>query len=155
LPFDVPTQPSPAEVPTERLEFARTAAGFWHMHMSPLHAALIATTIANDGTMPRAWAVDRVEDAHGRVLARGRAQDFRRVVGVDTAHAINAMMRRTVTDGTARHYFYDDRGTPFLPDIRVAGKTGTLSADSPYRGYTWWVGFAPADHPTIAVAALV
>jgi cell division protein FtsI/penicillin-binding protein 2 len=65
------------------------------------------------------------------------------------------MMERTVTDGTARRSFHDARGNAFLPGIRVAGKTGTLSGSDPYRGYTWWVGFAPADRPTIAVAALV
>ena len=56
--------------------------------------------------------------------------------------------------GTARRAFHDPRGVPFLPGISVAGKTGTLSGENPYRGYTWWVGFAPAEHPTIALAAL-
>jgi cell division protein FtsI/penicillin-binding protein 2 len=64
------------------------------------------------------------------------------------------MMENTVSRGTARRTFHDQHGRPFLPDIRVAGKTGTLSSERPYRGYTWWVGFAPADAPTIAVAAL-
>ena len=49
----------------------------------------------------------------------------------------------------------DQRGNAFLPGIQAAGKTGTLAGDDPYRGYTWFVGFAPADAPTIAVAALV
>ena len=155
LPFDVPTRPSPAEVPTERLEFARTAAGFWHMHMSPLHAALIASTIANDGEMPRAILVDRVLDAHGAVLGRATPEVFRRVIPVETAQQVNAMMRNTVAHGTARRTFHDPAGVAFLPGISIAGKTGTLSGENPYRGYTWWVGFAPADHPTIAVAALV
>ncbi|MFN7697770.1 MAG: penicillin-binding transpeptidase domain-containing protein [Deltaproteobacteria bacterium] len=57
--------------------------------------------------------------------------------------------------GTARRAFHDERGRPFLPGIAVAGKTGTLSEERPYRGYTWWVGFAPADHPRIAIATLV
>ena len=155
LPFDVATNASPAEVPTERLEFARTAAGFWHMHMSPLHAALIASTIANDGEMPRAMLVDRVLDSRGAVVARNTPEVFRRVISVDTAHQVNAMMRNTVEHGTARRTFHDPAGVPFLPGIRIAGKTGTLSGENPYRGYTWWVGFAPADRPTIAVAALV
>jgi penicillin-binding protein A len=42
-----------------------------------------------------------------------------------------------------------------LNDIAVAGKTGSLSANDPYRAYSWWVGFAPADKPRIALAALV
>ena len=157
LPFDVPTRPSPGEIPsheTDRLEFARTSAGFWHMHMSPLHGALIAATFANDGKMPRAAIVDRVT-AGERVLYRHEPEIFRAVIPRHTARTVGEMMERTVTDGTARRTFHDRSGTPFLPGIRVAGKTGTLSGTDPYRGYTWWVGFAPADRPTIAVAAVV
>jgi cell division protein FtsI/penicillin-binding protein 2 len=155
LPFDVPTQPSPAEVPTERLEFARTAAGFWHMHMSPFHGALIAATVANGGEMPRPFLVERVVDARGVLLARARPEAFRRVISAETARAVNGMMRNTVSQGTARRTFHDPAGVPFLPGMEIAGKTGTLSGENPYRGYTWWVGFAPANRPTIAVAALV
>jgi cell division protein FtsI/penicillin-binding protein 2 len=155
LPFDMPTRPSPAEVPTERLELARTAAGFWHMHMSPLHGALIASTIANDGRMPRAAIVDRVESPSGEVLMRHEPSIFREVIPRSTARAVNQMMQLTVTEGTARRTFVDPQGRPFLPGIAIAGKTGTLSAERPYRGYTWWVGFAPAERPTIAVAAVV
>ena len=155
LPFDVPLPASPAEVPTERLEMARTAAGFWHMHMSPMHGALIAATIANDGQMPRAGIVDRVEAPDGSVLHRFEPSVFRNVIPRGTARQVNAMMQTTVSRGTARRTFHDQRGTAFLPGIAVAGKTGSLSAERPYRGYTWFVGFAPADDPKIAVAALV
>lgn len=155
LPFDVPTPASPAEVPSDRLERARTAAGFWHMHMSPLHGALIASTIANDGRMPRAAIVERIDAPDGTPLYEFAPEIHRNVIPVRTARAVNRMMRNTVRRGTARRTFHDQRGNAFLPGIEVAGKTGTLSAERPYRGYTWWVGFAPADEPTIAVAALV
>ncbi len=155
LPFDVATRVSPADVPEERLEFARTAAGFWHMHMSPLHGVLIASTIANEGRMPRATLVDQVLDARGGIAYRAQPQVFREVIPARTARAVNAMMRETVTHGTARRTFFDDHGNAFLPDVEVAGKTGTLTSGEPYRGYTWFVGFAPADAPQIAVAALV
>jgi membrane peptidoglycan carboxypeptidase len=155
LPFDVPTRPSPAEVPTDRLEFARTAAGFWHMHMSPLHGALVAATIAAGGRMPRPRLVAEVLDARGQVLARSRPETFREVIGEGTARAVGRMMQRTVQDGTASRTFRDPHGVPFIPGVAIAGKTGTLSGSSPYRGYTWWVGYAPADRPTIALAAVV
>ncbi len=155
LPFDLETTPSSIEVPSERLEFARTSAGFWHSRMSPLHGALIAATIANGGTMPRAGIVDRVLDADGHVVHRFEPAPYRQVIGADTASALNRMMRLTVSRGTSRRAFHDDHGRPFLPGITVAGKTGTLSEERPYRGYTWWVGFAPAEHPTIAIATLV
>jgi len=157
LPFDLPTDPSPAEVPAAPLEFARTAAGFWHMHMSPLHGALIAATIANEGRMPRATIVDRVVDARGRVVYHSEPEIFRAVLSAATARAVGRMMVRTVSEGTARRAFHDPAGVPFLPGMAIAGKTGTLTGSSPYRGYTWWIGFAPAGaaRPRIALAALV
>jgi cell division protein FtsI/penicillin-binding protein 2 len=155
LPFDAPTKPSPFEVPTERLERARTAAGFWHMHMSPLHGALIAATIANAGTMPRAAMVERVLDAKGRTVHKRSEQAFRSVIGRATANAVGSMMTHTVTEGTSRSAFYDPKGKPFLPGISVAGKTGSLASEQPYRHYNWWIGFAPEHNPEIALAVLV
>lgn len=155
LPFDVAMAPSPAEVPADRLERARTAAGFWHMHMSPMHGALIAATIANDGQMPRPALVERVDDVSGTVYYEHEPSIHRNVITRSTARAVGTMMERTVTRGTGRRAFHDDNGNAFLADIRVAGKTGSLSAERPYRGYTWFVGYAPADNPTVAVAALV
>jgi cell division protein FtsI/penicillin-binding protein 2 len=155
LPFDVPTRASPSDMPDERLEFARTAAGFWHMHMSPLHGALIAATVANGGRMPRATLVDRVLDREGQLSPPVAPELVRNVIPAATARAVNLMMRATVTEGTARRAFFDERGNPFLPNIEVAGKTGSLTGAEPYRGYTWFVGFAPAEAPTIALAALV
>jgi cell division protein FtsI/penicillin-binding protein 2 len=158
LPFDVSTRPSPMEVPdhgADQLEFARTSAGFWHTHLSPLHGALIAATIAKAGRMPRAAIVDHIVDAGGETIYRREARTYRQVIPRRTARILGEMMERTVRAGTARRAFHDPSGRPFLPDIRVAGKTGTLSGSSPYRGYTWWIGFAPAEQPTIALAALV
>lgn len=155
VPFDIPVRPSPAEVPTDRLEFARTTAGFWHMHMSPLHGALIAATIANDGQMPRAAVVQRVLSGSGESVYQHAPSNYRAVLSRRTARRVGEMMERTVSHGTARRSFFDNNGNAFLPGIRIAGKTGTLTGSDPYRGYTWWVGFAPADAPTIAVAALV
>ncbi|NOY91625.1 MAG: penicillin-binding protein, partial [Deltaproteobacteria bacterium] len=152
LPFELATPSSEMDVPAGRLERARTAAGFWHMHMSPLHGALLAATIANDGRMP---IVDRVVAADGRVTHRYEPATYRAVIPRRTARALGRMMEVTVASGTARRSFRDSAGHEFLPGIRVAGKTGTLSSERPYRGYTWFVGFAPAEAPTIAVAALI
>jgi len=156
LPFEFAPPPSPIEVPGERLEFARTAAGFWHAFMSPLHGALIAATFANDGSMPRPRLIDRVVLPDGKLapaLQPGGAP--RAVVSPKTAQAVSRMMQRTVKDGTSRAAFLDSRGRSQLPGIQVAGKTGSLSAQDPYRAYSWWVGFAPLEQPRIALAALV
>jgi cell division protein FtsI/penicillin-binding protein 2 len=155
LPFDAPTQASAAEVPEDRLEFARTAAGFWHMHMSPLHGALIAATIANGGVMLRASMIARVVDAKNQVLSTFAASAYQKVIERATAETLGHMMLATVAHGTSRSAFLDPRGRSYLPGISVAGKTGSLSDENPFRAYSWWVGFAPQDAPKIALAALV
>lgn len=155
LPFDAPLRSSPYDVPEDRLERARTAAGFWHMHMSPLHAALIAATVANGGAMPRASMIDRIRDAQGQSLHAHTPATFRSVVGRATASALTSMMALTVSEGTAHSAFFDTKGRPYLPGIAVAGKTGSLSSERPYRHYSWWIGFAPEHAPEIALAALV
>jgi peptidoglycan glycosyltransferase len=155
LPFDAPTQPSPAEVLGDRLELARTAAGFWHMYMSPLHGALIGATIANGGVMPRAAMIERVLDAEGRTIYSRAPGATRNVISASTAKTLGHMMETTVTQGTARAAFHDAHNRPLLPGIAVAGKTGSLSSERPYRAYSWWVGYAPEAAPEIAVAALV
>ncbi len=155
LPFDLPVTPSPVDVPESRLERARMAAGFWHSQLSPLHGALLASTIANDGQMPYAAIVDRIESRTGEILYEHTPRTFRQVLPRHTARLAGEMMARTVTHGTAKKAFRDPKGRPFLPGIRVAGKTGTLSRYNPQRTYNWWVGYAPVDDPKIAVAALV
>lgn len=155
LEFGFAPPPSPADIPSDRLEFARTAAGFWHVHMSPLHAALIAATFANDGAMPKPSIVQRVQGPDGELLVPpARPDTLHRAVAPATARAVGKMMLRTVKDGTSRTAFME-RGRPALPGIPVAGKTGSLSSGDPYRAYSWWVGFAPADRPRIALAVLV
>ena len=55
------------------------------------------------------------------------------------------MMEQTVRNGSAFNAFHDRAGRPYLPDIRVAGKTGTLEDAKTRTLYTWFVGFAPYD----------
>jgi cell division protein FtsI/penicillin-binding protein 2 len=67
------------------------------------------------------------------------------------------MMETTTTEGTARKVFRRDRHARRSPlrEVAIAGKTGSLADQAPYRDYSWFVGFAPADDPQVVVAALV
>ena len=169
LSFDVPLEPSEVEIPREPLEFARSAAGFWHSSLSPLHGALLAATIANHGEMPAARLIEKAIDAQGAPVALPKAASHR-VIDRVVAEQVGRMMQLTTTMGTAHHSFRDRKGHPTLP-IEVAGKTGTLfyrgrahdpslpsntaAIDAGQLGYSWFVGFAPVDHPRIAFAVLL
>jgi cell division protein FtsI/penicillin-binding protein 2 len=153
IPFELPVEPSHLDVPTDSLEFARTAAGFWHSTLSPLHGALVAATIANEGKMPVPTLVGRAFGPTGVPTPATVAAGSKRVVNSATAREVGKMMELTTRMGTAKRSFRDKKGRRYLP-VEVAGKTGTLSAetDQGYVGYSWFVGYAPADRPAIAFA---
>lgn len=155
LPFDVDVPVSLIEIPEDRLERARTAAGFWHSHLSPLHAAMISQAIAQKGAMLQPYIVDHIESADGTTEYSSSPKLLGRPVAPETASALLEAMKQTVAVGTARKSFRDSKGIPYLGDIQVAGKTGTLHGSSPFRAYSWFMGVAPADDPEISFAVLV
>jgi peptidoglycan glycosyltransferase len=81
------------------------------------------------------------------------AGEPRRVIEAPVAAELARMMRNTVSEGTARRAFARARGP--LRGISVAGKTGSLADAQPYRDYSWFVGYAPADRPQVAIATVV
>jgi cell division protein FtsI/penicillin-binding protein 2 len=157
VPFDVKIAPSTLKFPDDDLGFARTAAGFWNSTLSPFEGANLATTLANGGEMVRLYVVDSVKDDSGEIYKgqTGR-QVVRRVIDESVASQVTTMMENTVESGTSYRSFHDRTGKPYLPEIRVAGKTGTLTKpaqDGPF--YTWWVGFAPSRKPEVALSIMV
>jgi len=156
VPFVIDSEASLIDVPDDPLEFARTAAGFWNTTMSPLEAALIAQTVANGGVTLKPRIVRSVSSGKETLwTAPDEPIVLRRAIKKETADELTQMMLHTVSGGSAFKAFHDARGRSFLPDIAVAGKTGTLTNHAENRHYTWLVAFAPAENPEIAVAALV
>jgi len=157
IPFDVKLGQSELKFPDDDLGFARTAAGFWNSTLSPFQGVNIASTVANGGEMVRMHMVSRVKDEIGDIYhGPTQRQVVRRVMDETTANQVTTMMEQTVESGTSYRSFHDRHGKPYLPDIRIAGKTGTLTRptpDGPF--YTWWVGFAPSKDPEVALSVLV
>jgi cell division protein FtsI/penicillin-binding protein 2 len=146
---DSQVEASSAPIPEEKLAFAKSAAGFGQVRLSPLHAALIAAAVANGGLSQNPTLIESIDGAPAP------ATDSRRLLQKATADALRDMMKLTVSQGTATSYFRERRRM-VLGDIEVAGKTGSLSNhEKPFKDYSWFVGFAPADDPRIAVAAVV
>jgi peptidoglycan glycosyltransferase len=155
IPFDVQIAESGVHLPQDSLGFARTAAGFWNTTLSPFEAAAMANAIANRGEMVRPVLVESVTDASGTLYRAPQKVVIRRAVEAETANAVTSMMENTVLHGTSLRAFRDGQGRPFLPNISVAGKTGTLSSSDGKLLYTWFVGFAPSASPEVALAVLV
>ncbi len=156
IPFAVKNDAPRLKVPDNSIDFARTAAGFWNTTLSPLAAVCLGQTVASHGVSLEPIIVDRVlEKGHVVWQFDAKPTVLRRAIKPETASELTHMMTETVENGSARAAFRDPKGDSYLPGIGVAGKTGTLSDNEANRHYTWFVGFAPADQPEIAVAALV
>lgn len=156
IPFVVQNEAPQIDIPVDPLEFARASAGFWHTTLSPLGGALIAQTVANRGVALEPRIVDAVYKDNEKIWSETRGPaTLRRAVKPETATELTNMMIETVANGSAYKSFHDKRGKAYLPDIVVAGKTGTLMRQKNGRFYTWFVGFAPADKPEVAISALV
>lgn len=147
--FDQPVEQSRAQIPQNGLDFAKVASGFGEVKLSPMHAALIAAAVGNGGVAMEPSMLDSLD---------GKSVDptgSMRLLNAETAASLRDMMKLTVSQGTATSSFRDRRRNA-LGNIEVAGKTGSLSEHKkPFKDYSWFVGFAPADDPKIAVAAVV
>lgn len=127
---------------------ADTSYGQGELLASPLQMALVAASIGMGGVMPTPHYATEVRDAQGhaiRVIAPGPSGQ---VIGLETARALTAMLVGAV-EGPGAFAF-----AAKIPGVRVAGKTG--SAENPSGApHGWFVGFAPAEAPTVAVAILL
>ena len=114
---------------------------------TPLQMAMVAAAIANDGEVMRPYVVDEVRAPNLSVLGRTDPQSISRAISSTTAEELTAMLVATVDDGTA--------APAQIPGVQVAGKTGTAQSTDDRPPYAWFVSFAPADDPQVAVAVLV
>jgi hypothetical protein len=138
----------------DRYDVGRLGSGLAGSRITPLHAAQLAATLVHGELVTPRW-IQRVSDALGADLAVPAQAAPRRVLSPEVTGRLRSMLVDTTRSGTARRAFRDDRGRPMLGDIRVAGKTGSLSGTDPTGRYEWFVGVAPAESPKVAVASVL
>ena len=114
---------------------------------TPLQMAMVAAAIANDGDVMRPYVVDEVRAPNLSVLDRTDPQSISKAISSTTAEELTLMLVATVDAGTA--------SPAQIPGVQVAGKTGTAQSSGDRPPYAWFVSFAPADDPQVAVAVLV
>jgi penicillin-binding protein A len=133
--------------PATQVDPGRLGFGQERMQVTPLQMLLVAATIANRGVVPRPYIVDRVVGHNGSVISRTRATTLGRAIKPETASELTQMMVSVVQGGTGTH--------AQIPGIQVAGKTGTAETGINHVYTAWFVCFAPADNPQIAVAVVL
>jgi len=130
--------------PNTEVDPGRLAFGQERMLVTPLQMGMVAATIANGGVLMRPHLIDEVRSPKGAIVARIGPHQVRRVMSPQTADELKQMMISVVTGGTGT--------TVQIPGVQVAGKTGTAETGVNKHYDTWFIAFAPADNPKVAVA---
>jgi peptidoglycan glycosyltransferase len=132
----------------DEAQVGQAGIGQFGVAATPLQMAMVAGGIANSGTVMKPYLVDEVQSPELDVLRQAEPEEFRRAVSASTAAELTELMVATVDGGTA--------SPAAIPGVTVAGKTGTAqSGREDVPPYAWFISFAPADDPQVAVAVLV
>ncbi len=136
------------------IDIARVAIGQERLLATPLQMAEVTAAIANGGRLMKPQIWDKVVDPDGRLTKRMEPTEISEPISAETAAQLNTAMQGVVSGGTGTN--------AAIPGITVAGKTGT--AETPFndacgggtdQNQAWFIGFAPAEDPEVAIAASV
>jgi peptidoglycan glycosyltransferase len=133
--------------PASQVDPGRLAFGQERMLTTPLQMAMVASAIANGGVVPRPYVVQKIVAHDGSTIRNTHPGTLGRAIKPETAATLTQMMV-TVTEGGTGN-------AAAIPGIHVAGKTGTAETNTPHVYTAWFVSFAPADNPQVAVAVVL
>jgi penicillin-binding protein A len=139
---------------SDPVDLARLAIGQERLLATPLQMTQVAAAVANGGKLMKPQIWKRVIDPDGRVTEELDPSVYSEPISEETADQLTTAMEGVVREGTGTN--------AAIPGVAVAGKTGT--AETPgnkacgggeNENQAWFIGFAPADDPQIAIAASV
>jgi len=136
----------PPDAFMDPLAVAWAACGQEKVLATPLQMALVTAAVANGGRVMKPYYVQQVTSAAGDVVQKARPEQWLVAMKPATATALNTMMQRVVNAGTG--------ASAALEGIQVAGKTGTAERGDG-TNLAWFVAFAPAADPKVAVVVVI
>ena len=131
--------------PMDPLQVAWAAVGQEQVLATPLQMAIVAAAVANGGRAMKPYVVQEVVSPTGEVIRQGKPEPWTDAVQAATVAQLSEMMQQVVNAGTGT--------AAALAGIQVAGKTGT--AETGATNQAWFIAFAPADAPRVAVAVSI
>ncbi|MCS4593971.1 penicillin-binding protein 2 [Brevibacterium sediminis] len=148
--LEIPLNVTPSSFPSDLNppQLAQSSLGQYEVRSTPLQMAMMTAGIANGGKMMKPQLVDRVLNANTlEPISETRPSQMSRPVSGYTADKLTDMMTGVVENGTA--------SVAKMGDTKVAAKTGTAQHAKGAAPHAWFISFAPADDPQVAVAVVV
>ncbi|MGV9384332.1 peptidoglycan D,D-transpeptidase FtsI family protein [Nonomuraea sp. NPDC003707] len=131
----------------DKAALAMASIGQRSNRMTPMQMAMIAAGIANDGKVMKPYLVNKITDAKGDTIKQADPEELSEAVSSETAGKLREMMVSVVQNGTAN--------LAQVPGVQVAGKTGTAETADGQPPHAWFISFAPAEDPKVALAVIV
>lgn len=132
----------------DAIDIGRVAIGQERLLVTPMQMAEVAATVANEGKLMKPTFLQQAKDPDGRTIAELDPSEQSDVISADAANQLTEMMTHVTEEGTAAGLT--------VGGIAFAGKTGTAEVDVQAGiNRPWFIGFAPAADPQIAVAVML
>jgi penicillin-binding protein A len=146
--LSVPMRVTPSSVPGEmnKPQLAQSSIGQYDVQVTPLQMAMVASGVANRGVVMKPYLVESVIGSDLSVIESADPQELSQAVTPEVAAQLTRMMEAVVEDGTGTKAQIDG--------VAVAGKTGTAQHGEGRKAHAWFISFAPANDPEIAVAVI-
>jgi cell division protein FtsI/penicillin-binding protein 2 len=148
IPFDLPLGVSTIDVPEEDFGLAEIASGFNKRTLiSPLHAALLAATVANRGQMSTPWIITTIRDENDAMRYRAGRETITAPIAEQTASKLKVLMGDAARYGTSRTAFRKLRRQKIFNEFELGAKTGTINDHRDRYKYDWIAAYAlKPDH---------
>lgn len=148
IPFELPISKSTLNFSdsTNKNQLSASSIGQGRVLSTPIEMALMAATVANDGVMMKPYIVDEILRDDNTVIKKTEPEVLSQALSPEVAREINKLMIQTTNSGTGT--------SASIRNVQVSSKTGTAENETG-NTHAWYVGFAPADNPVVAVAVIV
>ena len=128
-------------------EIAQTVIGQGETLMTPMHNLMLTSAIANGGMLMQPYFVERVENVDGEQIKHFMPAQYGELMTANEAKVLQDLLEKVVSVGT---------GSALRTEAySVAGKTGSAEFEKEKETHAWFVGYAPAENPEIAICVIV
>ena len=156
--FEINIPESPMHISDDPYNWAEIACGFNNdTRISPIHGALIASAIINNGEMPEPTIVDRILDEKDHTIYKNHLTLVKHSITPATSKTITNLMETTIRSGTCRKAFRGYKRDRILSKLNIGGKTGSIDNKTHDTRYDWFIGFAEEKNgpEKIAISVVV
>jgi peptidoglycan glycosyltransferase len=156
IPFDLPVDVSTINIPDDDFGLAEISSGFNKKTLiSPLHAVLLVSAIANKGIVMAPWLVDRISDEAGHIVYKSKPSVLATPINRGTAEDMKVLMRDTIRYGTCRKSFRKVQRKKAFKDVDLGAKTGTINDKTDRYKYDWLAAYALQKNSAKAICIAV